>query len=88
MIILFDTCIKLSVHQMEVNAANYADMFISMYKYPYMIMIVIYCKIKIKQALYKHKCDKVPLNVIMCIESLTAKYVHIVYHSNAVVYSN
>ena len=50
-------------------------------------MILIYGKIKVKQAPYKHKCDKVPLNVILCIESLTAKLVHSVYHSNTVVYS-
>ena len=50
-------------------------------------MIVIYCKIKVKQALYKHKCDKVPLIVLICIESLTTKLVHSVYHSNIGVYS-
>ena len=50
-------------------------------------MNVIYCKIKVKQALYKHKCDKVPLNVIICIESLVTKFVHSVYHSNSGVYS-
>ena len=35
--------------------------FKSMYKYLFMILIVIYCKIKGKQVLYKHKCDKGPL---------------------------
>ena len=30
-----------------------------------MIMTMIYCNIKVKQALFKHKCDKVPLNVII-----------------------
>ena len=52
-----------------------------------MINIVIYCKIKVKQALYKHECDKVPLNVIMYIERLTIKLVHSVYHNNTGVYS-
>ena len=52
-----------------------------------MILIVIYCKLKVKQALYKLKCDKVPLIVITCIESLTAKLAHSVYHSNTGVYS-
>ena len=50
-------------------------------------MLVINCKIKIKQALCKHKCDKVLLNMIICIESLTAKFIHSVYHSNTLVYS-
>ena len=53
--------------------ANYADMLKSLYNYPYIILIVICCKLKVKQALYKLKCDKVPLIVIICIESLTAK---------------
>ena len=47
------------------------DMFKLMYKYPYMILIVIDCKMKVKQAIFKHKCDKVPLNLQMYIESLT-----------------
>ena len=50
-------------------------------------MIVIYCKIKVKQALYKHKCDKVPSNVIIYIESLTAKLVHSVVIVRQIVYS-
>ena len=52
-----------------------------------MILIVIYCKLKVKQVLYKLKCDKVPLIVIICIESLTAKLAYSVYHSNIDVYS-
>ena len=52
-----------------------------------MNLIVIYCKLKVKQALYKLKCDTVPLIVIICIESLTAKLAHGVYHSNIGVYS-
>ena len=64
------------------------DMFKSLYKYPYMILIVIYCQIKVKQALYNHKCDKLSLIVIICIEGLTTKLVHSVYHSNTGAYSN
>ena len=56
-----------------------------MYKYPYMILIVIYCKLKVKQALYKHRCDKVPLIVITCKEILTAN-LHIVYIIVILVY--
>ena len=63
------------------------DMFKLLNKYPYMVIIVIYCKIKVKQALCKHKCDKVALIVIMYIEGLTAKLVHSVCHSNTSVYS-
>ena len=52
-----------------------------------MIWIVIYCRIKVKQALSKHNCDNMPLNVMMYIESLTAKLVYSMYHSNIVVYN-
>ena len=52
-----------------------------------MILIVIYFKLKVKQALYKLKCDKVPLIVIICIESLTTKLAHCAYHNNTGVCS-
>ena len=61
------------------------DNFKSLYKHPYMILIVLYCKLKVKQALYKLKCDKVPLIVIICIESLAARLVHSMF-INTVVY--
>ena len=59
----------------------------SMYKYPYMILIVIYCKLKVKQALYELKCDNEPLNVIIFRESLTTKLPWCIYNRNMSVYS-
>ena len=87
LMVYVDTCIKLGVHPIKGTHTNYADMFRSMDKYPYMILIVIYYKIRVKQALSKHKCDKVPFNVIMYTESLTTKLVHSMYPSDTVVYS-
>ena len=42
-----------------------------------MTMIVLGCKLKVKQALDKQDCDKVPL-IVICIDSLTANVVHTV----------
>ena len=51
-----------------------------------MIKIVLYCKLKVKQALNKHDCDKVPL-IVICIDNLTAKSAHTVWWCNITVYS-
>ena len=52
-----------------------------------MVLIGInYCKLNIKQPLYKHTYDKVPL-IVICIESLTTKLAHSVYNRNTCVYS-
>ena len=42
-----------------------------------MTMIVLNCKLKVKQVLHKQDCDKVPLIVIF-IDSLTTNGIHIV----------
>ena len=44
------------------------------------------CKLKVKQAINKQDCDKVPL-IMICIDSLTAKLAHSVYNINISVYS-
>ena len=51
-----------------------------------MFLIVIYCKLKVKQALYMLKFDKVPLVVIICREGLSAKLPCCVYNSNTDIY--
>ena len=52
-----------------------------------MILIVIYCKVKVKQAFNKLKCDKVPLIVIIFRQSLTAKLPCCIYNSNTGIHS-
>ena len=42
-----------------------------------MTKIVLNCRLKVKKALDKQDCDKVPL-IVICIDTLTTKGVHTV----------
>ena len=46
--------------------------------------IVLNCKLKVKQALDKQDCDKVPL-IVICIDSLMAR-VYIMYNDVVLLY--
>ena len=51
-----------------------------------MTKILLNCKLKVKQAIDKHDCDKVSL-ILICIDSLAVKGVHTIKWCNITVYS-